>query len=387
MKNNIKKILKNIPFIGFLAKVFYDWRQERKLRIKVKKFLAGKELSFKNEVPPKYTVGYEPTIRCNLRCKMCYQAQTRLERQDELSPSDVLTVFEKLKNKIKSIKLVGGEPFVREDIFSMISFWEAAGKRLILQTNCTLIDEKVIESLKNYKCVSDILTSLDGPPLVHDAIRGVPGTFERLKKAIGLIRKHLPDVNTTAFATMLFSDNLDKLFELIDTAKALGLGSIVILFEQVYSLDDAKEAREIFEKVFGWAEGSYRLNTQLRDPVFGDNLDRNEIKRKLRAARRYGLKKGCYVNFSPFDYYLNLDKYIDGKPGRPLCLKLLSSELRINQRGEVIWCDIIEKPFGSLLEKSPDEIWLSSEYQKFREFLFKNSLPICKRCCKAIYID
>ena len=25
----------------------------------------------------KYSVGYEPTIRCNLKCKMCYQGQTR----------------------------------------------------------------------------------------------------------------------------------------------------------------------------------------------------------------------------------------------------------------------------------------------------------------------
>ncbi len=399
MKSGLKKIIRKIPLAAGAAKLFYDWRQEKKLRSKIKRFLSADALPFTKEAPPRYSVGYEPTIRCNLRCKMCYQAQTRLERQEELSPADILGVFEKLKNKIKSIKLVGGEPFVREDIFGMISFWERAGRRVILQTNCTLIDEKTIEVLKDYKCVTDILTSLDGPPATHDAIRGVPGTFERLKKAIGLLRKHMRNVNITAFATMLFFDNLDKLFELIDTAKALGLGGIVVLFEQVYSSYEVKEAKEIFEKVFGWSEGDYRLNTQIRDPIFSGNLDRDEIRRKLRAARRYGLKKGCYVNFSPFDYYLHLDKYIDGKPacppspsaqsdgrrGRPFCLKLLSPELRINQKGEVIWCDIIEKSFGSLLKKTPDEIWLSPEYQKFRDYLFKNSLPVCRRCCKAVY--
>ncbi|MBI4708689.1 MAG: radical SAM protein [Candidatus Portnoybacteria bacterium] len=386
-KSGLKKIIRKIPIAAGAAKIFYDWQQEKKLRAKVKKFLAKNELPFCHSAPEKYAVGYEPTIRCNLRCKMCYQGATRALRQEELGAEEVLSVFKKLEPKIKDIKLVGGEPFVRSDIFEMITFWDNAKKRIILQTNCTLINENNIEVLKKNKNITDILTSLDGPPQVHDAIRGVPGTFNRLEKAIKLIKENMPDVDISAFATMLFSDNLDNLFELVDTCKKLGLSTINILFEQVYSSKEEKGARAIFKEVFNWGEQDYRLNTQLRDPIFPEELDIKKLKKELQAVRRYGIKKGCFVNFTPFGFYNNLEQYINGKPGRPFCLKLLSPELRINQKGEVIWCDVIEKSFGSLLEKTPDEIWLSDEYQKFKEYLFKESLPLCRRCCKAIYIE
>ncbi len=386
MKKSLKKIVKKIPLVGAAAKLVYDWRQEKKLLKKVDNLLRGGVLRFTDRAPERYAIGYESTIRCNLKCKMCYQGQTRAERQSELDTNQVLAAFEKLEGKSKEIKLVGGEPFVRQDIFQMIDFWQKAGKRVILQTNCTLLDEKAIEKLKKFSCVSDILTSLDGPQAVHDSIRGVPGTFSRLKKAIELLRQQMPQVNISAFATLLISDNLDKFFELIDTTKALGLDTINILFEQVYQSKDVQQAREILKTVFGWQETDYRLNTQTREELFPAGLTLKSLKKKLSAIRRYGLRKKCFVNFVPYNYYKHLDRYINGGKERPFCLKLLSSELRVNQRGEVIWCDIIEKSFGSLLEKSPDEIWLSKDYQKFREYLFKKSLPICQRCCKAIYV-
>ena len=239
--------------------------------------------------------------------------------------------------------------------------------------------------MKKFKHLSDIATSLDGPKELHDVIRGVPGTFDKLEKAIKLIKKNMPKVPITVFGVLLIWDNLDKLFELVDTAKKLGIGSINILFEQVYSPKEEKGARTIFKNVFGWKEDDYRLNTQIREPIFPKDIDSKKLKQKLSKVRLYGLKKRCFVNFSPFNYYLNLDKYLGEKPGRVFCLKLLSPELRVNQKGEVIWCDVIEKSFGSLLEKSADEIWLSKEYQEFRNYLFKNSLSVCHRCCKAAY--
>lgn len=382
-----KKIIKKIPIISGAAKLIYDWKNEKKLNERIKKFLENEKLPFSNKAPDHYELGYEPTIRCNLKCKMCYQGQTRALRREELGTQEVLRVFDKLKNKVESLKLIGGEPLVRDDIFEFISYWDKQGKRIILHSNLTLLDEKNADNLKQFKKVTDILTSLDGPKDVHDAIRGVPGTFGRLKKAIELTKEKMPDTPITVFATMLINDNLDKLPELIDVAKSLGIDTINVLFEQVYSSEDKARAKEIFKKVFGWEEGSYRLNTQIRDPIFPADIDPEKIKKQLRKIRLYGIKKGCFVNFVPFNYYKNLDKYLGKNKARPFCLKLLSPELRINQNGDVIWCDVIEKSFGNLLEKTPDEIWLSGDYQKFREYLFKNSLPICRRCCKASYMD
>ncbi len=382
----LKKIVRKLPFVSQTAKFFYDLQKEKSLERSIKKFLQNKSLPYTKEAPKFYSVGYEPTIRCNLKCKMCYQKETRLERKEELTPDEALIVCDKLKEKTKDIKLVGGEPLLRSDIFSLIDFWNRAGKRVFLQTNCTLIDKENVLKLKNLKNISDIATSLDGPPEIHNVVRGVPYAFSRLENAIELLRDFRPDIPITIFSTLLLNDNIDHFYKLIDTCKKLKIGSINVLFEQVYRPEDVEQTRKIFQQVFGWGENDYRLNTQTRENLFSQDLIPSVLKRKLFELRFYGLKRGCFVNFTPFNYYLNLDKYLNEKPSKVFCLKLLNPELRINQKGEVVWCDIIEKSFGSLLEKTPDEIWLSDEYQKFRKYLSQNSLPICHRCCKASYL-
>lgn len=383
----IKKIIKKLPIFIRTTKLVYDWNNERKLQRRIKNFIKNKNLPYTDKAPEKYSVGYEPTIRCNLKCKMCYQGQTRSLRRQELNTEESLKIFEKLKDKTKEIKFVGGEPLVRDDIFELISFWDNKNRRVILQTNLTLIDEKKISNIKELKELSDILTSLDGPKETHDMVRGVPGTFDRLKKSIGIIKKERSDIPITVFATLLIDDNIDTFFQLIDTCKELDIGTINILFEQVYAKEEVNLARKIFKEFFGWKENEYRLNTQERNPVFKNLISPNELKIKLKKIRSYGLKKKCFVNFVPFNYYNNLDKYLGAKKTKVFCHKLLSPELRINQTGDVIWCDVIEKSFGNLLNKTPDEIWLSEEYQKFRGRLFEKGLPICYRCCKASYLD
>lgn len=382
----IKKIIKKIPIINRLAKNFYDRKKEKEETTAITNLLNSKKLSYAATPPPCYSIGYEPTIRCNLKCKMCYQGQTRALRREELNTEEVLSIFQKLKDKTKSIKLVGGEPLVRQDIFELIAFLDKNGVKVVLQSNCTLLDEEKIKILKNFKNLTDIDTSLDGPKEVHNAIRGISIAFEKLENAIKLIKTNMPDVPITIFSTLLIWDNLDNMKKLIDTAKGLGLDTINILFEQVYRKSDVAAAKKIFKNVFGWDENDYRINTNTRLSLFPSDLNSKELKKKLDEIRSYGFQKKCVVNFVPYNYYKNLDKYLGEKSGRVFCLKLLNPELRINQKGEVIWCDIIEKSFGSLLEKNPDEIWLSEEYQKFREYLVKNDFPICRRCCKASYI-
>ena len=108
-------------------------------------------MPYTDQAPDSYELGYEPTIRCNLKCKMCYQGQTRALRRSELNTKEVLSVFEKLKSKTKEIKFVGGEPLVRDDIFDLVRFWDKEGRRIILQTNLTLLDEKKSSNLKELK--------------------------------------------------------------------------------------------------------------------------------------------------------------------------------------------------------------------------------------------
>ncbi len=382
---SLREQIKRIPVIRSWIKLLYDARNERLQEAKVRDFLSG-VLPFTDRMPVKLAIGHEPTIRCNLRCKMCYQGPTRAQRHEELGEDEVAAMNGRLSGRVRRVKLVGGEPLVRPDIFRILEFWDSRGVPISLQSNCTLINEGNVSELARFKYLRDILTSLDGPPEVHDRVRGVPGSFERLGRAIKLVRERLPWARFTVFATLLAHDNADKLKELVDTAKSLGLGTINVLFEQVYTPTEIEAAQYVAKNRLGWADGSYGFNTQVREQILPPRMTPEALRRKLHEARAYGLKTGCFVNFSPFNYYAHIEEYAGTRPGRAFCTKLMAPELRIDQQGRVVWCDIIGKSFGSLVSQPPEEIWTSRGFQDFRQYLFSGSLPICRRCCKAVYI-
>lgn len=361
-------------------------RNDRCFEKNVKTFFSKNSLPFNLKAPPYYIVGHEPTIRCNLKCKMCYQGQTREYRTKELDKNELIMISENLISKVKNIKLVGGEPLVKKETLDLIKFWKKRNINVSLQTNATLINERNILKFRSLENITSIITSLDGPKEIHDTIRGKSGSFDRLEKAIIMLKNDRPDIHITIFSTLLVEDNLDKLNELIDTVKSFNIDEVNILFEQVYDPKDIESTHNIFQKKLLWKRGEYRINTNIRDTPFSKKLDSRKLKNKLRLSKMYGLLKGCLVNYRPYNYYKNMGKYLGNEPSQAFCVKLIEPTLRINQEGNIIWCDVIEKSFGSLLEKSPDEIWLSEDYQVFRKYLFKNSLPICRRCCKAYYL-
>jgi len=59
------------------------------------------------------------------------------------------------------------------------------------------------------------------------------------------------------------------------------------------------------------------------------------------------------------------------------------STVRIDPEGNVVFCQLIRKKFGNLLEQPLSEIWNSDELKGFRKTLMENNLlPVCKRCCE-----
>ena len=99
-----------------------------------------------------------------------------------------------------------------------------------------------------------------------------------------------------------------------------------------------------------------------------------------------------YPVFSPDVWSRKLADYYYGTAAKNLhlvCAKLVTDTptFRLDHLGNVHHCGVIRQPFGNLLEQSPEEIWNSEEYRRYRQLLMgKKLLPICKRCCKAAYI-
>ena len=124
-----------------------------------------------NELEPREYHGaiVDLTDRCNLSCRHCFYYRNKRDSR-ELPDEELLRGLETLRDrhKIRSMEWCGGEPLVRRGVFE-------AGAALfphnMLYTNGTL----------GIPRISNVTTcvSLDGPPEIHDYIRG-KGCFERI---------------------------------------------------------------------------------------------------------------------------------------------------------------------------------------------------------------
>lgn len=142
-----------------------------------------------------FHIQWHITNRCNLRCLHCYQDDFTQDK--ELSWPDLKKVCDdliqtmKMSNRKLRLSLTGGEPFLKEELFSIIDYLQ--GSRYILElniiTNATLIN-RYIKKLSNFSKVKNIYLSLEGvTPETNDAIRG-EGSFKKVQDNIRLLKEH-----------------------------------------------------------------------------------------------------------------------------------------------------------------------------------------------------
>jgi MoaA/NifB/PqqE/SkfB family radical SAM enzyme len=131
------------------------------------------------------------TYRCNSRCRTCnvYEREA-----DELTADEFASVFRSLGRAPYWYTMSGGEPFLRGDLPAICaSACEAGSPGIInIPTNGILSDripEMVAEITRACSCSQIIINlSLDDIGERHDAIRGVPGNFERAMRTYERLR-------------------------------------------------------------------------------------------------------------------------------------------------------------------------------------------------------
>jgi SynChlorMet cassette radical SAM/SPASM protein ScmE len=142
-------------------------------------------------MPTPRTVDLEITGRCNLRCKYCshFDGSDSVGRQ--LSKAEWLTFFEELgRCAVLDVCLLGGEPFMRDDLQEIISGIVSNRMRFSILTNGALISDKMAGFIKSTGRCDRIQVSIDGSsPETHDVFRG-EGSFHKAVKGLKSLIKH-----------------------------------------------------------------------------------------------------------------------------------------------------------------------------------------------------
>jgi MoaA/NifB/PqqE/SkfB family radical SAM enzyme len=128
--------------------------------------------------------------------------------------------FEKLK--VRWVVLSGGEPLMHSDLFRLCALLRSKAIRITLLTSGLLL-ERFAQQVVAW--VDDVIVSIDGPPEVHDRIRGTPGGFAKITHGVQAIRSLMP----VAARTTVQRENHSCLVDTARAARDLGMRSISFL--------------------------------------------------------------------------------------------------------------------------------------------------------------
>lgn len=123
---------------------------------------------------------WEITLACNLRCIHCGASAGRA-RAGELSPAEALELARNLAAlPCEEVTLMGGELFLRPDWLDIAEQLRSEGVAVVIFTNGWLLDGERVAQLKAIE-PRTVGLSVDGAsPQVHDAQRGIPGSWDRV---------------------------------------------------------------------------------------------------------------------------------------------------------------------------------------------------------------
>ncbi len=156
---------------------------------------------FPHPVPIGYVI-IATTYACNARCVMCNLHEFYHEHPGLCGKEiDLASVLDILKNSsilrtVRHIDLTGGEPFLRKDLKHFISnLFDLHDIDFISINTNGILTRKIVDDVEGILAGTKgnqrftLSISIDGIASLHDKIRGIPGTFERIEKTIALLSK------------------------------------------------------------------------------------------------------------------------------------------------------------------------------------------------------
>ena len=324
------------------------------------------------------------TNSCNLRCRMCGQwgiegyMKTDEYEEKELPVDAWLKMVDSIPDDQFPLILVrGGEPFRYAGMIELLTALRKRKFFVTIDTNGFLL-EKYADAIVQ-SGVNNLTVSVDGPQEVHDYIRGVKGTFQKVKKGVAAIyearEKHQKEI-TVGLNFTISGDNYQSLGDLPDAARELNIPSMSTVPYYYYSNDVGQKYEKFMADRLNCQAHSWRGFHRESSGVDGEEL----INQFKKLERNLGnIELGEYMALTETDYrtWFTDDTTEVGAFRCLMPWKLLD----IQPNGDVNFCiDLPDYIAGNINESSLAEIWDSHQADRFREVLQKELFPACARC-------
>lgn len=130
---------------------------------------------------------WEITLKCNLACSHC-GSRAGDARDAELSTAEALDMVRQLDEAgIREITLIGGEAYLRKDWLDIAAEITRRGMVCTVTTGGLGISAHLAKRMREAG-IASVSVSIDGLEATHDALRGVPGSWQAAFRALGHLR-------------------------------------------------------------------------------------------------------------------------------------------------------------------------------------------------------
>lgn len=321
---------------------------------------------------------------CNFNCIACWcrspllgdKAMPDWERKLILSLDIIKSVFDDLDQMggLRQVKLVGGgEPFMHPDILKIIEYIKNKDKsiEIDINTNFSLVDEKIIEGLLQLEVDSLTVSIWAGTPEFYVAVHPnqTEHTFYRIRDKLKLFFEQKKRLNQFCpriiIHNVIFNLNYKDIESMLNFAIEVGANDI-----QFVPMDPVKEKTETL--------------------LLGDKEKKELLERLYKIRQRYDSKASQYISedarsvvLSDFEGFIRRIEKLNIISGAydeevveeiPCYVGWLFA--RIMTTGSVVpCCKGHRMSMGNIYKNKFKEIWLSDTYNEFRNnglYLSKN---------------
>ena len=293
---------------------------------------------------------------CNANCKFCDVHTNKLKKCN----IDVKKTIDELSSLgTKYIHFTGGgEPFFNDEIFEYLEYCTKKHINIICISNGKNLNEEKIKKMSKYNIVAFFFSIDSHKASVHNAIRRVPGIFEKVTENINLMKKYMPNVKIVVNHVLNKTniDDFDHFIEMKSTVNFDYINPIVI-----------KDCPELFF-----------TDKQI------EKYNKNVMK-FYKLAKKYSVEFLC----NNIDFFKNYNVLNDGD-------RLNNDDMRCVYPS---YCVFIDAPstkaypcdcsihrdrslycIGELSNSSFTEIWNGSKRENLQKLLLASKLDCKKKC-------
>ncbi len=312
---------------------------------------------------------------------MFYQNLRPQPKALELSLGRLQTLVDEVKHFRPVLEAHTTEPTLYRDLPALAEYATKNGLRFRVFTNGARLADMADDLVK--AGVEQIYVSIDGPPDVHDAIRGVSGSFERAFNGIAAVnaaRRRRPGSRVTVRINATISNhNYAHLVDLL--ASVQELDPFCVMFMHLNFATSEMVAAH--NSLYGHVCQATLLGVGGCDPSAVDVAVLSEqilqIKRQQRTWKT--LIQPDITTKAELDvYYHRPQRFLHKKR----CFMPWQTALIMPDGGVIVRNRCYHVVFGNILAQDFVSIWNNRAYRAFRIALKQaGAFPACSRCYGA----